>query len=394
MSHRSPKSPYELATLTSLPTELIENIIIFSTQPVQFGPSSITALAQTCTLLRSLIYNTPDSHLWREIFLVTFDDPRELEATFAFNPDTITHDWEVLYKARMGKPDENAVVSATQDAPPLPPVDHEDVTGIVPLPKTRQNLRCSNSTWIDEALNQPHFRKVYENSHRIQWLYGPRYVDAAGVARRKAKVVVYNMRYLSPARCWGPFKSNEDALPVNPINQSGALEIFGVRLDPSDFEDPDYVDSDQDTTEGEDNDEEGDGVSQNFYPLLLLNHQVPDAQFGDISSACQPLPHLLLPDYEWLAAARLLIEENIRDRAFVVFQEPEEEARFLAEVKALRGLEVLRMGGAPRYWERSTNWADILNDDLRERDNGKGKEKEKNAIIEGWDWAGVEGEYR
>ena len=52
------------------------------------------------------------------------------------------------------------------------------------------------------------------------------------------------------------------------------------------------------------------------------------------------------------------------------------------------------MGGAPRYWERSTNLADILNDDLRERDNGKGKEKEKNAIIEGWDWAGVEGEYR
>jgi hypothetical protein len=39
-------------------------------------PHAIAALAATCRLLYNIVYGSPNSHLWREIYLTTFDDPR------------------------------------------------------------------------------------------------------------------------------------------------------------------------------------------------------------------------------------------------------------------------------------------------------------------------------
>ena len=58
----------------SLPTELIEEIIIIS---AHLGdPRIVATLSQTCQLLRSLVYHQSHKHIWREMFLVIFDDPR------------------------------------------------------------------------------------------------------------------------------------------------------------------------------------------------------------------------------------------------------------------------------------------------------------------------------
>ncbi|KAK7696445.1 hypothetical protein QCA50_001102 [Cerrena zonata] len=58
----------------SLPSELIENTLV-CTSSLGF-PEAIAAVAQTCRDMRALIYGAPDQHLWREIYLAVFDDPR------------------------------------------------------------------------------------------------------------------------------------------------------------------------------------------------------------------------------------------------------------------------------------------------------------------------------
>ncbi|KAI0247379.1 hypothetical protein BJV78DRAFT_1246456 [Lactifluus subvellereus] len=62
------------SSLRSLPPELIEEIIIISTL---LGDTYAAAtLAQTCRYFRALVYHQFHKHLWREIFLVVFDNPR------------------------------------------------------------------------------------------------------------------------------------------------------------------------------------------------------------------------------------------------------------------------------------------------------------------------------
>ncbi len=371
----------------SLPTELLENIILLSTLPRQSGPRSITALAQTCHLLRSLIYNTVDSHLWREIFLAAFDDSREFTTKLGFQPDHNPHDWEAAYKDRMGTaPSVHALVSATLDAPPIPPYEHIATGGHVPLPRPQRTTTSQNSVWIDSVLSRDNtsFIAQYRASPRLQWLYGPRYLEEN--ARRRAKVLVYDMRYLTPNRCWGPFMPLEEEEEIVP-NPAAALEIYGIRLQQSDLDgldDPDYVasDTESNTDVQSDDNEDGTIIVPSIHPLLLLQHLQPGPP-GPSGAVYPNYPHNIVPDYTWLAAARLLIEENMRERAFVVFPEADDERRFLAELEALRGLEVLRMGGAPGYWDVATKWDTINGEDIN------GKEK-----AEGWDWAGVEGEYR
>ncbi|KAI0641699.1 hypothetical protein C8Q79DRAFT_919143 [Trametes meyenii] len=60
--------------LSTLPTEVIE-LILISTAAGGF-PEAIATFSQTCRALRDLVYGPSDQHLWREIFLTTFDDPR------------------------------------------------------------------------------------------------------------------------------------------------------------------------------------------------------------------------------------------------------------------------------------------------------------------------------
>lgn len=62
------------STIADLPAELIEAVLVMAA--ASGNPNSIAALSQTSKLFYRLIYCCPDQHLWREIFLTTFDDPR------------------------------------------------------------------------------------------------------------------------------------------------------------------------------------------------------------------------------------------------------------------------------------------------------------------------------
>ena len=61
-------------SILTLPPEIIEQVLI-STAAAGF-PHAIAAFAQTSKSNHALVYDTKDQHLWREVFLTTFDDPR------------------------------------------------------------------------------------------------------------------------------------------------------------------------------------------------------------------------------------------------------------------------------------------------------------------------------
>jgi hypothetical protein len=108
------------SSLRLLPPELIEEIIIICTLLGDVRAPS--ALAQTCRAFRTLIYHQVHKHLWREMFLILFDDPRPAHEVRAhgrapqqlrLNPTTkgkgksknhlASHDfpWEDEYKMRI-----------------------------------------------------------------------------------------------------------------------------------------------------------------------------------------------------------------------------------------------------------------------------------------------------
>jgi hypothetical protein len=66
--------PHTKSSLCSLPPELIEEIIIAST--LLGDTHAAAALARTSRHFRALVYRQFHNHLWREMFLVVFDDPR------------------------------------------------------------------------------------------------------------------------------------------------------------------------------------------------------------------------------------------------------------------------------------------------------------------------------
>ncbi|KAI0337130.1 hypothetical protein BDW22DRAFT_1433579 [Trametopsis cervina] len=63
-----------VSPLVDLPSELIESIIISATA-LGF-PTAASVVGQTCRAMRGLVYEGVDQHLWRELFLAMFDDPR------------------------------------------------------------------------------------------------------------------------------------------------------------------------------------------------------------------------------------------------------------------------------------------------------------------------------
>ncbi|CAL1717319.1 unnamed protein product [Somion occarium] len=61
-----------MTSIVDLPSEILEAIIV----NLSGSPLSIAALSKTCRRFLSLIYETPDHHLWRTVFLSRYDDPR------------------------------------------------------------------------------------------------------------------------------------------------------------------------------------------------------------------------------------------------------------------------------------------------------------------------------
>ncbi|KAJ7102329.1 hypothetical protein B0H15DRAFT_814162 [Mycena belliarum] len=254
-------------------------------------------------------------------------------------------------------------------------------------------------------------------------------------ARAVARTRVYCTQYLMPERCWGPFQPLDPnqphvyswrnrlirALPPNSDSQDADVAIrsaSGSRncdrtfhpssivlapslLDPDDdIDDPDY---DPDDSDAED-------VHGDTPHLLhfLSSHGIDFADNRTHPTYVFPAPHRVIPDYAFLAAARCIMEANLREKietevplntnaGSIARQAAADVGLDVSEVvDVMQSLDLTRMGGAPGFW-------DVWRPEKLENDEdeatpaaaGKGKMRAaEDSEVEGWDWAGVEGEWR
>ncbi|KDQ22618.1 hypothetical protein PLEOSDRAFT_1098358 [Pleurotus ostreatus PC15] len=99
-------------TIFAVPQELVEQVLVHLANAGY--PNAIAALSETCKYFHNLIYNSDDHHLWRHIFLTTFDDPRVILAHLRYANDSgcvlgnlddkctsLSYPWENQFKRRI-----------------------------------------------------------------------------------------------------------------------------------------------------------------------------------------------------------------------------------------------------------------------------------------------------
>jgi hypothetical protein len=175
--------------------------------------------------------------------------------------------------------------------------------------------------------------------------------------------------------------------------------------DDDESDDPDYVPAgtDSDSDSNTENDAESSpNDDHELFPLinLITSQDTDPAPAG----TRLPSPDTLVPDWTWLAGARIIVEANLRDmlrRSSTVDTGPEGAESGMEDVaNALRRMEGLRMGGAPGFWDdgwkvwdKAPGYADSKVDE-----KGKGKAEEmheyEEEVEQGWDWAGAAGTWR
>lgn len=214
-------------------------------------------------------------------------------------------------------------------------------------------------------------------------------------SRLKARRVVYNMRYLKSDRYWGPFmRPNSQGYTRPPESSSRGLlrtddDDTGLGSPNNDDEEVREFDSlsvevDTDT----DSDVDESAVIDDVVFDLFGGHAGP----SESAPKQLPAPENLIPDWNWIASARIVVENNLHE----LFQRsPTEEASntemlnrqlLLRLGKALKKTAGLRMGGAPGYWANASAETVV--------DGGRRGKKSSKGELDGWDWAGVEGVWR
>jgi hypothetical protein len=267
-------------------------------------------------------------------------------------------------------------------------------------------------------------------------------------AREAARSKVYNLRYLIPERCWGPFlpagsnwkeqESIKDHIGFPEFVEELSRGILGVgdALDNNgqsvhvvaDNAEEEFTsqlltqgeEADEDEYMPNDAEESDEEYDEDDIRLILTNGQQRDPKF------IPPKPHQVVPDYAFLSAARLLVEMDLRE-VLVLDSPPLEgpqEWNFEMNkiVDAFGWLQFVRMGGAPGFWESwmrveearldaeegihgSASFVSDINEVPPDTGKGKGKAKDlgqskgkgkakETEEYQGWDWAGAAGEWK
>ncbi|KAJ7462779.1 hypothetical protein B0H11DRAFT_1871290 [Mycena galericulata] len=420
-------------SLLRLPPELIEQILV---DTVRSGaPNTVAAVAACCRLLHLLVHS-----ISRELFLALFEDPRPKNALKASSPASKSapiqqaYDWNIFThrvaaanRIHAGDPtaDFATLVDVLATAGPIPRLRELDPVPsrplmFPPLLRSQKIPPSTNISWLNHVLARgypprltkrllasfdpdgpPCARSEFEDTPegkafaKIAFLRGFIPLDPASgssverqydTARAVARTRVYNTKYLMAERCWGPFQ------PLDPTQPHPD----------DDIDDPDYDPSDSDS--------DGNPVDTPHILHFLSSHGIDFADNRTHPTYVFPAPHRVVPDYAFLAAARLIMEANIREKFELdIFNNPGSSSQLAAAdvgielsevVDAMQALDLTRMGGAPGFWDvwrpEDPEGDDDDDDDAPSTppSTDKGKGKATDEEFEGWDWAGVEGEWR
>jgi hypothetical protein len=217
-------------------------------------------------------------------------------------------------------------------------------------------------------------------------------------ARRMARRTVYDLRFLQPERMFGPFMpSPPDEFPDE---QEGSRQGKARRSqgDGDESDDSAYVYHSIDSYSNGDDAASSANGADDLFPLIdLITPEDVDAAPAENRL---PSPHTLMPDWTWLAGARIIVEANLRDmlrRTSTVDTGLHGAETGIDDVTdALRRVQGLRMGGAPGFWDGWTARSRRPVHEERGIDT-KGKSKANETCErseQGWDWAGAAGTWK
>ena len=206
----------------TLPTELVQNVLVFC------GPRDVAAFSQTCRKSRSLVYETEDQFLWRELFLsVPFDD-------FAGSPgrdQEVPCDWKSELQARI-----QAEALVTLPYEDMRARDHDSIANAFNTltsllnstpPDGPETLRwlastASRSFVFNDYDRFPRFLSNAQPLHQLlasSWdLWGLSMSNSGlrGIILNDARYFVYNLSKYSAKSNWGAFNltGSEGPAPI------------------------------------------------------------------------------------------------------------------------------------------------------------------------------------
>ncbi|KAG2010019.1 hypothetical protein CC2G_012878 [Coprinopsis cinerea AmutBmut pab1-1] len=222
--------------LLDLPRELVEEILTFC------HPLDVARVAQANRFLRSLVYDSEDSAIWRQLYLAQpLDDPREcIDIT---GQKKLSVDWKVelqrfvraqsvVAKKSLGRQGElgeilNTLVNLVMNT--IPKSD--------PLARIGNNLTIAqillHDGWIDFVKEQDLNEKETQLVNQLHTFYGLTDNDTRADARVKSRSFVYNMKNYSWNNEFGPY--NDDGtvnwVHVNAIRQVISRQLLSTELD-------------------------------------------------------------------------------------------------------------------------------------------------------------------
>ena len=212
MNSLEPADPQH-ASFFDLPAELVEQVLL------ELDPLHVGAFAQTCKHFHALVYEAPDSHLWRHLYLQQdLDDPRRCLSTL-LEPQVDKVDWRgrltrvkraqvIAMDPRLCKPHEReevlrALLYLACHVPPMDDINSEDIA----LNHLWVAATLRGGALLEQKLWEPSTEERQLRAH-LHAMYGLTRADVLKAGRVAARARVYDFRRYSYANYFGPFRTD------------------------------------------------------------------------------------------------------------------------------------------------------------------------------------------
>lgn len=209
-------APLKAMKFDELPPEIVEEILVYC------DPIDVAHVAETCSVMRDIIYRSDDSKLWRELYLAQpFDDPRDCVSEGGqrrADPIPWRSELQRIIRARIVVCSANpwSILKSGELVTILN--TFLDMVCYVPprtLDDSREDL-SSNLLWVAVIMMRNGFIDLLEASTlateeerqltaRLHTYYGLTKVDGKRIARVKSRAYVYDMSNYHPDNKYGPF---------------------------------------------------------------------------------------------------------------------------------------------------------------------------------------------
>jgi hypothetical protein len=230
-----------VAMISALPPELAERTLALC------HPKDVAAFAQTCRRAHALVFESPDQHLWRTLFLdFPFDDPRLAVPPTA--SDSTNVDWRAKLQRRLraertalrdGDRREfvDVLLECMDEAAPRGPTlePSGNVSWVTKI------LTLKESPWIEKGLRleQPESPSLWPFALEVEKLrsllslsldpaVGADASQELKALRRMSRAYIYDLRKYNKETLYGPFTDAGDH--VNWTHVSTMINVMTLNL--------------------------------------------------------------------------------------------------------------------------------------------------------------------